>query len=140
MAEAVLATALAIPVLFAFAELRGNRLLGTSAESQRTDTLHDSSGAAAAEQPLPPVRVVLLGGSDTKTSAWESAAAVLIEALSLATHDASENTVEGEAAPETSDTSRAGESLRPPTGAVSLNYGADRSPVRDLEPLNEPLR
>jgi hypothetical protein len=128
MAEAVLAVALAVPVIFAFAELRDSRLAGTATAPQQTGNLPDSSETPATDPHSPrPVRVVLSGDAFGQTSVWESRLAVLMEAIALARRDASGNTVEGDAEPETGNASLADESPKAPARGVSLTSKASRS-------------
>jgi hypothetical protein len=134
MAEAVLATALAVPVLFAFAELRGTRLVGTATAPQKTGTLSNSNNTSAAERESSPVRVVLSDGSDTTTSVWDSRLAVLMEAIRLASHDASETSVKSETEPETSDVDRP---LEPIAEPAHLNRQAGRPTQPSLSQASE---
>jgi len=137
MAEAVLATALAVPVIFTFAVLRGSRLVGDAVAPQLTDAPSDSNETPVAERPSPPVRVVLSGDALGQTTVWDSRLALLMEAVKLAARDASESSINSEAEPETSGADespkasadtvsprrRAGGSTRPSSGRVSETPG-----------------
>lgn len=119
MAEVVLAAALALPLIFAFAELRGTQLAGAGTEPHLSDTQPNSSVTPTAERPSPPLRVVLSGGRDSETSVRDSRVAVLMEAISLVAGVISKTPVEGDREPETSDGSQADESLKAPAEGVS---------------------
>lgn len=144
MAEVVLATALALPVIFAFAELRGTQLAGTATEPQLADTPPNSSATSAAERPSPDVRVILSGGSGGEASAWESRLAVLMEAINLATRDASETPVKTEAEPQTNEAGEADKSPDPLAERVPLTGKDGRlirpSPARVSQTPSEPMQ
>ena len=145
MAEAVLATALAVPVIFAFAELRDGHLVAPATTPQLAETQASSPDTSATERPTPAVRVVLSGGSLGETSVWDARLAVLMEAIRLAGHHTSESTVESEAGRGTSDaseTSEADESLAPAAEGASPNRRAGESsrPAPASEALRESAR
>jgi hypothetical protein len=135
MAEAVLATALALPVIFAFAELRGTRPVGTATAPQLTDTPPNSSEKSAAQRPSAPVRAVLSGGSLGQTSVWDARLAVLMEVIRLTTHDASESAVENEAGPGTVNADEPAETI---AERVPLGHKAGRSNRPTPAPASEP--
>jgi hypothetical protein len=126
MAEAVLATALAVPVIFAFAQLRDGPLVAPATAPQLAETQATSRDTSTTERPSPTVRVVLSGGSLGEMSVWDARLAVLMEAIRLAGHHTSESTVESEAGRGASDPREAGASLEPPTEGVSTTAGAGR--------------
>jgi len=130
MAEVVLATALALPVIFAFAALRGTQLAGTATEPQLADTPPNSSETPAAERQLPSKVQVLEGGSIEGFSTWGPRVAVLRVGPSSTTRDASETPVKTEAEPETNDAGEAGESLGSPVEGVSPSRRTGRSTRR----------
>ena len=141
MAEVVLAAALALPLIFAFAELRGPQLAGTGTEPHLSDTQPNSSQTPTAERPSPPLRVVLSGGRDSETSVRDSRVAVLMEAISLVASVISKTPVEGDREPETSDVNRP---LKPIARRPPLNRQAGRparpSPPRASETPSEPMQ
>jgi len=124
MAEAVLAVALVVPVVFAFAELRDSRLMGTATAPQPTDTLPESRETSVVAEQSPAVRVVLSGDALGQTTVWDSRVALLMEAVNLAARDASEKAAEGEAGPETSNADEPVETIAEP---ISLDRKASRS-------------
>jgi hypothetical protein len=135
MAEVVLATALAVPVLFAFAELRGTRLAGPPASvPQLTEPSPYSDQTPFAPQPSPPVRVILSGNNPSETSVWEARLAVLMEAIRIVGYNASESTVKEDAAPRAVNADEPAETIAervPPDGnAGRSTRPAHRQSVR----------
>jgi hypothetical protein len=128
MAEAVLATALAVPVIFAFAELRDTRLVGTPPPPPQEDSQFSVSEGLAAERSSEPVRAVLSGGSVSEASVWEARLTLLMEAIRLAGHGTSETPVDSEAEPEPAKADQS-------TEAITRPIPSDRSTSRFTRPL-----
>jgi hypothetical protein len=141
MAEVVLATALALPVIFAFAELRGTWLAGTATTPQLADTPPDSSETPAAERQLPSKVQVLEGGSIEGFSTWGPRVAVLRVGPSSTARDASVNAVDTQLEPGTVDaykpveTTAEGASLTRKDGRLIRP-----SPARVSETPSEPMQ
>lgn len=140
MAEVVLATALALPLIFAFAELRGTQLAGIATEPKLADTPQKSSATPTAERLSSPVRVVLSGGGDGDISVRDSRVALLVEAISLA-GNVSKSAAEGEAGP---GTVNADEPVKTIAERVPLDRKAGRltrpSLARVSETPSEPMQ
>jgi hypothetical protein len=101
VAEAVIAIALALPVVFLFAELRDIGFVRAAAMPKAAVPQQVPEDMPVAErQSLPSVKV-LAGGSSDEVSTWGARVAVLSERTSLTAHHALENTVEGLVGPET---------------------------------------
>ena len=68
VAEVVIAIALALPVVFAFSELRGMWLAGAATSPQAAEPQTIPRDQPIAEQQSPPTVRVLAGGSSEKVS------------------------------------------------------------------------
>ncbi len=140
MAEAVLATALAVPVIFAFAELRDGPLVAPATTPQLAETQANLPDTSTTGRPTPTVRVVLSGDSLGETSVWDVRLAVLMEAIRLAGHGTSETPVKSEAEPEASEASEGGESPEAPAEGASPSRRAGESSPPSPSPASEALR
>jgi hypothetical protein len=101
VAEVVIAIALALPVVFAFAELRDIGSVGAAAMPNAASPLQAPNDMPVTERQSLPSAKIPAGRSSNEISAWGSRVVVLSERTSLTAHDALENTVGGQAGPET---------------------------------------
>jgi len=100
VAEVVIAIALALPVVFAFSELRGMWLAGAAASPQAAEPQRIPRDQPIAEQQSPPTVRVLAGGSSDKVSTWGSRVVVLSGKTSLTAHHALDYATEGQTGPD----------------------------------------
>lgn len=100
VAETVIAIALALPVVFAFTELRHVGFARAAAMPKAASPQQAPKDMSAATQQSPPSAKVPAGRSSDELSAWGSRVVVLSERTSLTAHHALENTVEDQVEPE----------------------------------------